>query len=340
MPEDKDQEDAKLPVPMRVYVLLCSITSILALGTAVLRAKRPDLNIDETTIALLVLAVVPWIVPLLKSAKLPGGVELEFQQFRREVREGLEQSRKEVRDLASHIQHLSFHGATPDQEELIKAELTRFHSYLTGLGFQTPTDSPAVRVKPNIDTALFDPHTNTVLIDSKLVEDRDTLYHVYMHHVSISSAPKRPETWTTLSVTLQDALADYFACSYQGDPVFGKHYASVFGVEQGFLRDLANSYTFKKSRDDAVPPKRGEVWGGLFWDIRSLVGKDKADRMLAEAWMESAGISDEQAFIQSFVGSVLKQTEKSSLEAVKEAISRRGALRLSSGAELDLVEDV
>lgn len=41
----------------------------------------PSLTIDSITLALIVLAVLPWLTPLLKSLKLPGGLEVEFKEL-------------------------------------------------------------------------------------------------------------------------------------------------------------------------------------------------------------------------------------------------------------------
>ena len=58
-------------------VSLC-ITATALLAGAV-RLVWPALTIDSVTVALIVIAVVPWLAPIFKSLKIPGGLELEYQ---------------------------------------------------------------------------------------------------------------------------------------------------------------------------------------------------------------------------------------------------------------------
>lgn len=59
-----------------------SIT-ITALILVVLHIAFPSLRIDGVLLTLLLVAVLPWVIPLLKSLELPGGWKLEFQDFQR-----------------------------------------------------------------------------------------------------------------------------------------------------------------------------------------------------------------------------------------------------------------
>lgn len=56
--------------------------SLIALGLLLVRVVFPDLKIDGVSIGLLALAILPWLSPLIKSAKLPGGFEIEFQDVK------------------------------------------------------------------------------------------------------------------------------------------------------------------------------------------------------------------------------------------------------------------
>ena len=52
-----------------------------ALLLALAHLLWPSLTIDAITLTLVVIAIVPWLAPLLKSLKLPGGVEVEFKDL-------------------------------------------------------------------------------------------------------------------------------------------------------------------------------------------------------------------------------------------------------------------
>jgi len=53
-----------------------------ALVVLLVRTLFPALGIDAVSLGLLLLALLPWLSPLIKSAKLPGGFEIEFQDVK------------------------------------------------------------------------------------------------------------------------------------------------------------------------------------------------------------------------------------------------------------------
>ncbi len=61
--------------------------TLLALAIAFAHIIWPDLKIDGITVGLLILAVIPWLAPLFKKIKLPGGWEFEYQEMKRKVEE-------------------------------------------------------------------------------------------------------------------------------------------------------------------------------------------------------------------------------------------------------------
>ncbi|MFF4479730.1 hypothetical protein ACFY1A_22295 [Streptomyces sp. NPDC001520] len=60
--------------------IVASVVSCVAVAVAVTHVLAPDLKIDNVTVALLIVAVVPWLRDLLNSIELPGGVRLEFKE--------------------------------------------------------------------------------------------------------------------------------------------------------------------------------------------------------------------------------------------------------------------
>lgn len=54
-----------------------------ALLVALVHVVFPDLKIDGVTLALLILAAVPWLAPLFKSLEFPGGWKLEFHDLQK-----------------------------------------------------------------------------------------------------------------------------------------------------------------------------------------------------------------------------------------------------------------
>lgn len=56
--------------------------SIMAISASVLHIAYPTLRIDVVSLGLFALAILPWLSPLIKSAELPGGVKIEFQDVK------------------------------------------------------------------------------------------------------------------------------------------------------------------------------------------------------------------------------------------------------------------
>ena len=77
--EDADRNLARRR--RRIGVAVSSAATALALVHVIL----PDLKIDNTTVALLVIAVVPWLGDLFHSIELPGGARLEYRQLEERI---------------------------------------------------------------------------------------------------------------------------------------------------------------------------------------------------------------------------------------------------------------
>jgi uncharacterized protein YecT (DUF1311 family) len=57
--------------------------TISAILVGLIHLIFPDLKIDAIFITLIVIAIIPWLEPLLKSVELPGGLKVEFQDFKK-----------------------------------------------------------------------------------------------------------------------------------------------------------------------------------------------------------------------------------------------------------------
>ena len=82
-------------LPLRVCI------TVGAAGLALIHILWPDLRIDAITLVLLTAAVLPWLQPILKTLKLPGGFELTMQEMKQEIRiaTGAAQSAERKADL-------------------------------------------------------------------------------------------------------------------------------------------------------------------------------------------------------------------------------------------------
>lgn len=62
---------------------LRGIVTLGALLLALLHLLCPTLAIDGVTLALLVIALVPWLAPIFKSLEFPGGWKVEFKELQK-----------------------------------------------------------------------------------------------------------------------------------------------------------------------------------------------------------------------------------------------------------------
>ncbi|MBU2730211.1 hypothetical protein [Acidithiobacillus caldus] len=60
---------------------LRQLISFGALLLALAHIVWPQLTIDSVTLALIVIAILPWLAPLVKSLELPGGWKIEFHEL-------------------------------------------------------------------------------------------------------------------------------------------------------------------------------------------------------------------------------------------------------------------
>jgi hypothetical protein len=60
---------------------LRQVVTLVALVLALAHVIFPSLAIDAITLGLLVISVIPWIAPLVKSFELPGGWKIELQEM-------------------------------------------------------------------------------------------------------------------------------------------------------------------------------------------------------------------------------------------------------------------
>ena len=65
------------------FKLLRQFVSLGALLLALVHIIWPTLAIDAIALALVVIAVLPWLAPLVKSLELPGGWKVEFQELQK-----------------------------------------------------------------------------------------------------------------------------------------------------------------------------------------------------------------------------------------------------------------
>ena len=78
MEQQEDNVNNLIPLKkLRQAVTLCAL--ILAIAHLI----WPNIAIDAITLALVLIAILPWLAPLVKSLELPGGWKVEFQELQK-----------------------------------------------------------------------------------------------------------------------------------------------------------------------------------------------------------------------------------------------------------------
>ena len=67
---------------MNRRTLIATALSVLAIGAAIAHAFFPAIVVDSVTVALLAIAVAPWLGVFFKSLELPGGVKIEYHDLK------------------------------------------------------------------------------------------------------------------------------------------------------------------------------------------------------------------------------------------------------------------
>jgi hypothetical protein len=63
---------------MKTKILITVIAVAIVIGHRI----WPNIEIDSTTIILIVIAILPWLAPIVKSMELPGGFKIELQDIK------------------------------------------------------------------------------------------------------------------------------------------------------------------------------------------------------------------------------------------------------------------
>jgi len=63
--------------------LIQAAITVSAIGLIIAHAIWPEWKIDGVTVGLLIVAIIPWLAPLLKTLELPGGWKIEFRDLQR-----------------------------------------------------------------------------------------------------------------------------------------------------------------------------------------------------------------------------------------------------------------
>jgi Zn-dependent metalloprotease len=136
-----------------------------------------------------------------------------------------------------------------------------------------------------MDNAYYDPATGGLYFGdgggrermNDLAREAAVVYHEYTHVVldRINPHLKGDE-----ADALHEGYADYFACSMTDDAQIGEWVVARRG--EPHLRDLSNGKTYPHDLKGEAHAD-GEIWSGACWNLRTKLGKRKADSLVYES---------------------------------------------------------
>jgi len=95
-----------IPLHHMLLRILLTVAIVLAiLIFLIIRLKKPEMNLDITFTALVVLATVPWLAPFVSSLKV-GDLEFQFQKMQEQVDQNIKQTEKnttQIRETTTEV---------------------------------------------------------------------------------------------------------------------------------------------------------------------------------------------------------------------------------------------
>lgn len=122
---------------MKAKYIQWAITSV-AIGVALVHIFFPRVAIDAITVTLILAAFVPWLAPLFKKIKLPGGLELEYAN--QEASDSAPQATPSAKEAINELPPDSFLPVSSIRTIVEKSQLLEPGEFIVNdlLLYQTP----------------------------------------------------------------------------------------------------------------------------------------------------------------------------------------------------------
>lgn len=329
--EPKRGEDPPPAVTVPKPLAIAVTCGALALAAA--HIFWPALTVDGIVLALIVLAAMPWLLPLIEAIELPGGTKVQMRKLEERLRDGFErQERRQERviERVGELESLLKFSGEP-LADTAKARITRevrdFLAYIRACGADSDED-PAVEVVRQTDfgdSVHYEPERDTLVITGRMTEVRDMILReccFRAFHEPLPAGQRQGVSGLSDSGegfelgSLIAALGFYYVCSYKNDARFD----SGPGARPMELGDpgipVWNEFLGLRDKADKQEAERlyyvtavGEAWARWFWMARGRIGGERCDRLLLRAWQEAVSASPGTAARESFGARVLRELE-------------------------------
>ena len=193
----------------------------------------------------------------------------------------------------------------------LQAVLSNYINYLDHIGF--PADLVSIQIVEKDEEQMNSWYDGkSIFIDSKLAGDVDAPRREYTHHVLYKKSGLAVALENQVMQQIESGLADYFLCSFADRSYVGEIVAALMNLGRPYTRNLNNSRKFDETPElEGSPPQdRGEIWGGAFWQLRFVLGRDLVDPLLAKAWRSMVWPIAERETAREFIDAVLSNAKE------------------------------
>lgn len=199
-----------------------------------------------------------------------------------------------------NIQYKNLPATGSGSKAVVNQKMEAFGVYLHSIGYKPHSQTFEFVVDSNVGAnAFYD--GKRLVISPELVGMPDIYLHAYTRRALDEQNPDQNFAIDQAMGAISSGIADYLPASFLGDPIIGRGFVKVFHdklepemVKQGYIRTMENSKSFPIAQAGEAHVV-GEVWSGVFWELRGFVGCapsvpqcEKADRLIFATWGEVA----------------------------------------------------
>ena len=229
--------------------------------------------------------------------------------------EDVKSLRVKVDDIEERIGFVKTKSLTPQLQKQLSSALEDFRRYCRGIGFKLKPGQPKVRILDNSDAALvayYDPAKEEMVVSQRYASDPTTVLREYTHRILLSGGPSP----TYARVAVESGLACYYPASFRQDSHCGSF-------------DMREQHSFSEPQTSGVYPTVWgiHVWGGVFWELRQLLGPKMCDRLLYQFWTgltSSRPDAEYPRYVASELVKAYREMGGTETEKVRNTLSNRG----------------
>ena len=248
--------------------------------------------------ALILIAILPQVT---EFAIGPQGVKAKLVKLENAVREQeekVENLTSKVKQIEEKITFEFSPALTPDLEQELNAALLDFSAYMQNLGFNPQEGEVKVRIQSDLrGRAFYDPYTHKIVIAEDLFSKKDAALYQYTYHALLPAGIEDIADISATYLEIEAGLALYFVCSFNNSPLFLPKLVQA-SSKQRDKWDLSRLKKFQKVQPSGgfrdhdlwqapwIETFEGDFWAAAFWQIRTLVDQDRADKLLFATWSD------------------------------------------------------